>query len=425
MKKISLFLVLYIPIVVFAQKNTHLTDEEKIYGLSKLWSEAKYNFINFENNNLNWDSLYQVNIPKVLKAQTIQQYYQLLMEMLAKLEDGHTNVYYPDSINNRISRPALRTRLIENKIIITEIQNDSLQKNNIEIGDEIIEINQMNAVEYGKKYIMPYESASTRQDRINRTFNYSLFKGDINESIQIKLHKKNGSTFTTTINRKLSVKNIPQSYQFRIVNDSIGWLVIRSFDVDNYKKLFDSIYPTLLKTKALIIDIRDNSGGNSNQGYYVLSHLIEKPTITSKWKTKPYLPSFNAWGIKSTSITFDANDIKPIEGKQKYLQSIVVLTSARTYSAAEDFLVAYDNSKRGIKIGLPTGGSTGQPYFFTLPGGGRARICTKRDFYPNGKEFVGVGILPDIEVQETVKSIQEGKDITLEKAIEYINQKIK
>jgi hypothetical protein len=34
--------------------------------------------------------------------------------------------------------------------------------------------------------------------------------------------------------------------------------------------------------------------------------------------------------------------------------------------------------------------------------GGSARICTKKDTYPNGKEFVGYGIKPDIEVKRTL-----------------------
>jgi hypothetical protein len=61
---------------------------------------------------------------------------------------------------------------------------------------------------------------------------------------------------------------------------------------------------------------------------------------------------------------------------------VLVLTSARTYSAAEDFVVAFDAMQRGRIVGEATGGSTGQPLLFDLPGGGKARICTKRDSYP-------------------------------------------
>ena len=59
---------------------------------------------------------------------------------------------------------------------------------------------------------------------------------------------------------------------------------------------------------------------------------------------------------------------------------------------------------RGTIIGTPSGGSTGNPITFDLPGGGWVQFCTKKDTYPDGTEFVGVGILPDIEVRETVSS---------------------
>ena len=48
-------------------------------------------------------------------------------------------------------------------------------------------------------------------------------------------------------------------------------------------------------------------------------------------------------------------------------------------------------------------GILANPIGFDIPGGW-LQICTKKDTYPDGTEFVGVGILPDIEIQETVSS---------------------
>jgi hypothetical protein len=68
-------------------------------------------------------------------------------------------------------------------------------------------------------------------------------------------------------------------------------------------------------------------------------------------------------------------------------------------------------------VGEATGGSTGQPLLVRLPGGGSARICTKRDTYPDGSEWVGVGIPPSVEVHPTVVGIRAGRDEVLERAI--------
>jgi C-terminal processing protease CtpA/Prc len=55
-----------------------------------------------------------------------------------------------------------------------------------------------------------------------------------------------------------------------------------------------------------------------------------------------------------------------------------------------------------------------------LPGGGIGRVCTKKDTYPNGKEFVGYGIQPDITIKKSLSDYLDGKDPALEKAIDYL-----
>lgn len=87
-----------------------------------------------------------------------------------------------------------------------------------------------------------------------------------------------------------------------------------------------------------------------------------------------------------------------------------MLTSARTYSAAEDFVVAFDAMQRGRIVGEPTGGSTGQPLIFDLPGGGTGRI-------PDGRAFVGVGIQPQVMVAPRVADLRAGRDTVLEAAL--------
>ena len=110
------------------------------------------------------------------------------------------------------------------------------------------------------------------------------------------------------------------------------------------------------------------------------------------------------------------------DGKRHYAGPVLVLTSARTYSAAEDFVVAFDAMQRGRIVGEATGGSTGQPLLFDLPGGGKARICTKRDSYPDGREFVGVGVQPQVAVHPRAADLQAGRDTVLHAALGLVNR---
>jgi C-terminal processing protease CtpA/Prc len=99
---------------------------------------------------------------------------------------------------------------------------------------------------------------------------------------------------------------------------------------------------------------------------------------------------------------------------------VVLLTSARTYSSAEEFAATFSAMGRGKIVGEPTGGSTGNPLMFALPGGGSALICTKHNRHPNGGEFVGVGVKPDIPVKVTIADVCAGRDPVLEAALEYL-----
>jgi C-terminal processing protease CtpA/Prc len=113
----------------------------------------------------------------------------------------------------------------------------------------------------------------------------------------------------------------------------------------------------------------------------------------------------------------ESDEAKP-NGAKLYSKPVIVLTSARTYSAAEDFTMTFIGMKRGAVMGEPTGGSTGQPLVFKLPGGGFGYVVTKRDTFPDGKEFVGIGIQPDIIVRPRIDDFLAGRDNLLIAAIE-------
>ena len=396
-----------------------LTNEEKLFGLAKLWSEAKYNFANFDLTKINWDSTYKVFIPKILATNTDEAYFKTLMQMMALLKDGHSNVYYKPFFDYK--KPPIKTKLIAGKVIVVEIYNDTLLTvNKLAVGDEILEVNRMNVIDFGKTSIAPYQSASTVQDLDMRVYTYGLLVGKPDEAVEVKIKKQDGAVFSTSLSRKMTSNYKKQTYLLTITKENIAHLKINDFENADYQSLFDAIYPKILPTKALIIDVRENGGGDDGQGNYVLSHLIDKTTYSSKSKTRNHVPTFKAWGQAEMWTEFEPDVIKPVEGKEKFLKPLVLLTGAKTYSAAEDFAVAYDNAGRGIKMGQTTGGSTGQPLFFDLPDGNFARICTKKDYYPNGKQFVGIGIVPDVEVLETIQNIRDKRDAVLEKAVEYI-----
>ena len=101
---------------------------------------------------------------------------------------------------------------------------------------------------------------------------------------------------------------------------------------------------------------------------------------------------------------------------------MILLTDGGCFSACEDFLVPFHDNKRGTLIGETTGGSSGQPFFYKFGNRMSFRISTKREFFPDGSPFEGVGIRPNIEVAPTVADLAAGRDPVLAKALEVAAQ---
>ncbi len=111
-----------------------------------------------------------------------------------------------------------------------------------------------------------------------------------------------------------------------------------------------------------------------------------------------------------------------VEGKgdRSFAGPIALLVGPRTYSAAEDFTAAFRAARRGPVVGERTGGSTGQPLRFSLPGGGTGFVCAKRNTQSDGSPYVGVGIEPDVVVPTTLADVRAGKDPVLEAAVRIV-----
>lgn len=406
-----------------------LSEDEKVAGLSKFWSEVRFNFANFDLvPTLDWDKLYLEYLPKVRQAKTTLEYYRALTELCAQLKDAHTNVNYPNELRDEVfARPLIATRLLEGRTFIRLVMDEKLKQDGMVPGLEIVEVNGVPVRQYAEINIKPYQSASTSQDMETRMFEYSLLNGSVKDRVEITLRDAEGKQFKKTLPRvgnglrsQLAPKRV--SFEFKVLPGNIGYIALNEFESNEASKQFIARFDEIAKTDALIFDIRENGGGNSGVGWDILTYLTDKPFKTSRWRTRNYRPSFRAWGTPEGWFDGGTGERKP-NGSKLYSKPVVVLTSPRTFSAAEDFAVAFDAMQRGKLVGQPTGGSTGQPLFFQLPGGGSARVCTKRDTYPDGREFVGVGVQPQLAVAPTIMDLHLQRDTVLEAALAELKKR--
>ena len=396
-----------------------LSLEQRVAGLSLFWSEARHNFANPDlMPALNWDAVYLDYLGKVAQAKSTEEYYAILMRLAPLLHDGHTNIYPPRELMDRFyARPPLSTALVEDRVVVQKLFGSEL-KGRIALGDELLAIDGVETRAYAEKNIRPLASASTPQDSDVRTYSYMLLSGDQRKPVVLTLRNREGKDYKVTVHRGERPPSAEPSFPFRVLPSGVAYLRLDEFETDTGPKTFELVLPEIRKAKGLILDLRINGGGSGEYGAQIMSWLVDRPIRQSGSRVRCEDPSFRAHAGDYVAWRPLPDDPPPpvLPQEQLYTGPVAVLTGPRTFSAAEDFTVMFVQARRGVLVGEATGGSTGQPLFLKLPGGGTARICVKRDYFNDGSDFVGKGIQPDVVVKPTIAALRDGSDPALERA---------
>lgn len=395
----------------------------RLLGLARLWAGAERNFVFMDKVKLSWDSAYAAAIPQIIQAKDRNECGRIMQRMAALLGDGHTYVAYSDTT---LVYPLLTTRWVDGHVYLEEVSSQILSAKGLKRGMEIVSIDGEPVLEYGRTHLQPYVSSSTPQWTLHEMFDgKSLLT--VPRGTQMALVLKDGDKTVSvdyTAERETADTESKEPLAFSKLSHGVGYLRINRFWGESFSVTFDKIYKQILETDALIIDVRGNSGGNSGLSQYVLSHLTTDSIVDSQWSSPTYVPAYASWGMPSEPVVQRGRKYAPLEGKTIYDKPVVVLVDRGTFSAAEDFTVMFRGMKRGVIIGEPTGGSTGNGVRFELiPGHSYANICAKHDVAPDGTEFVGVGIQPDVVVKETYQSwFKDKNDAAMSAALEYLRE---
>ena len=112
----------------------------------------------------------------------------------------------------------------------------------------------------------------------------------------------------------------------------------------------------LANSNAVILDLRGNGGGNASMIRYLCGYLFPESTHLINWDIR-------ARGLTRQSYSADA-----VPGSRLLTQPVYVLTSGRTFSAAEEFSFDLRNLERATLVGETTGGGghTVAGYVFAL-----------------------------------------------------------
>jgi carboxyl-terminal processing protease len=184
-----------------------------------------------------------------------------------------------------------------------------------------------------------------------------------------------------------------QVVKSRMEADNVGYVRLTQFTEQADSGLKKAVAD--LKKQAgghlngLILDLRNNPGGLLDQAVAVSSDFINQGEIVST--RARHAEDSQRWDAKG-------GDIVPGV-------PLVVLINGGSASSSEIVSGALQDHHRAVLLGTRSFGKGSVQTVIPLPGNGAMRLTTARYYTPSGRSIQGLGITPDVKVQETREEV--------------------
>lgn len=314
--------------------------------------------------------------------------YKLIKEKLTNLIDSFSDPHFlipKKTFVQRKKNSPIMLYEINSKIKIAanfdnNLRDLCLNDNVISINNKPIEtlINDLKGCYHGNEL-------TKRQKIISSLLNSNLFGDSI--LIKIERHRDTIERFVKYDNYRIPPNFIPKHCEFKRLENDICYFRLRTFDINTWIRFYN-FESEIKKSKALIIDVRGNGGGDERCVLNMLSTFINNSVVVYH----DYFPPYNT--DKETVV------IKP--NKLFHFNiPVVVLINNQTLCAAE--ALAYLLRKHaGAKIigSSGTGGAFAGRCELVYPD--RFELvfnCLSKIVFENDYSIENVGIEPDIYVR--------------------------
>ncbi|MBL0374922.1 S41 family peptidase [Rhizobium sp. KVB221] len=226
-------------------------------------------------------------------------------------------------------------------------------------------------------------------------------RGEVGTPIKLTILRK-GADKPIDITIKRDIIAV-QAVKVRVEGD-VGYLRVISFTektYDDLKKAIEKIQAQVPndKLKGYVLDLRLNPGGLLDQAINVSDAFLNKGEIVS-----------TRGRVESETRRFSATDGELVNGKP-----VIVLVNGGSASASEIVAGALQDLKRATILGTRSFGKGSVQTIIPLGDNGALRLTTALYYTPSGKSIQGIGISPDIKVEEPIPAELQGK---IEKAAE-------
>ncbi len=204
------------------------------------------------------------------------------------------------------------------------------------------------------------------------------------------------------------------SIRYGLLPGNIGYLNFTGH-TDSRKttqRTLETILHALQNTDALILDIRGDTGGHDALAQWAAGRFAasDKVYMVTRKRNGPGHRDFTElteWHVEPT-------------GDYQYTRPVIVLTSRFTQSAGETFTLALRAFNHVRVLGDTTAGSYSDNPTLELPNGWMFSISIGDYRTPDGKSYEGTGTPPDSVMRNTRQDLLAGKDVVLEKALQWL-----
>jgi hypothetical protein len=205
-----------------------------------------------------------------------------------------------------------------------------------------------------------------------------------------------------------------QNYSFlkvEILPGNVGYLPFNGFvdDIESAKPTIYSALKFLANTNAIIFDLRENQGGSPEMVSQIESYFF---------KEKTHMNDLINRSAKDTAV-FYADPAKA--DSLNLAMPVYILTSHKTFSAAEDFSYGMQQAKRATIVGEITGGGAHPQMPFSIGQGFVSSIPFARSYNPITKtDWEGTGVIPDVKV-DAGKALLKAQELVFTEQLQAAN----
>lgn len=233
-----------------------------------------------------------------------------------------------------------------------------------------------------------------------------LIKGEEGSKVKLTIMRDGEDDF---LQFDVERREVPtQTVRYTKMDDGIAYIYLKEFSmvtIDQFVENYEQAQKDGMK--GLIIDLRDNLGGNLSACVEIARSLLPKGTIVY---TEDKV---------GQRVDYDCDGTKEIE------VPLVVLVNGNSASAAEILAGAIKDYKIGTLLGTKTFGKGIVQSLYPLSDGSAVKLTSSKYYTPNGNNIHGIGIEPDETLElDYEKFYTEGVDNQLERAKEIIKEKL-